>query len=145
MADDEDLDAQRARQRRVMALVPDPIREMLMPAIDPARPVASGVERELQERDLRRRVDDLIVEEAQLSDYLARARRHHAARTISTFVAQRYTELAADGPEAMDLERVRAMADLDAGADSPTYEEGILLARMIPLLAWADHLATADR
>jgi hypothetical protein len=137
----EALGAQRERQRRLLALVPDHIREVLVPAIDLMKPLPSGVERELQERDLRARVDALIGEEQLLSDYLARARRHHAARTISTIVSQRFTELAADGPEAMDLEGARAKTELDRGVESPTYEEGMLLARMVPLLAWADHLA----
>ena len=138
--DQQDLAVRRARQRQLLAVLDDDVREPLLPFVE-GRPAAGGAG--LQERALRERVERIIEENPTLSGFLARSRRTRFARIRRDVIESRYLELAGDAPAGMDEELASAVAEIDPEVGQPSVEEGALLARIVPLMAWADHLASA--
>jgi hypothetical protein len=128
----------RRQQAELLAIIPDDVRDPLMPDIGgtwkaPRRP-------RVTEAALRERVADLVASEERLGAYLDRARRHLFATAITDMIGVHYHELAADAPAAMDDELARAKVDLDPTVATPSWEETTDVARIVPLIAWADHL-----
>ena len=130
--------AQRFQQRLLFSILPESMREPLLPDINRSRPTPPPAECAVIERALRNRADELLAQEADLAAYVDRCRRHRYAGIISRLVSDRYIELAADAPEAMSLEQSLAKKALDPEVETPSYETGMLLARLVPLLGWAD-------
>jgi hypothetical protein len=128
----------RRQQAELLAVIPPDIREPLMPDVTgnwkaPDQPVVT-------EMALRERVADLVSTDERLGSYLERARRHVLATAIVDMIGAHYNELAADAPMAMDEELGRARTELDPAVPSPSYEEMTDIAKLVPLIAWADHL-----
>lgn len=130
----------RRSQREVLLSLPDDVREPLLPSIESALGPPPD-DCPLVERALRERVVAVIESIPDLESYLERARRHRFATAIIATIDERYRELAGDAPAAMDEERGEAELRADPSVVTPTYEEQMALARIVPFVAWADHLA----
>lgn len=128
----------RRRQHEVLLLLPDHVRDPLLPAgsLPP-----SPDEGPLVERALRERVDTLLTGSEVLTPYLERLRRDRLTAALARFVDRRWSELAGDAATAMEAEVAAANEALDPTVSATTPEEWAALARVVPLIAWADQLA----
>ena len=133
------LSEMRRTQSELLLILPDDVRETLLPDIDDQITPPAG-EYIIVERALRERVEDLIGAHPHLAEYLERARRHRFATAIVETVEARYRELAGDTPMAMDLELEEAKTRSDPTVAYPSYEEQTAVARIVPMIAWADFL-----
>jgi hypothetical protein len=136
---DVDLVQLRREQREVLTVIPPRYRDPLEPAGGGEADLAE-LDARVLERALRERVAELLTG-AELADYLARARRHRFASALEEFVSARHRDLAGDAAEAMEDELERARQGRDATVENPSYEELMLVARIVPLLVWSDRLA----
>jgi len=137
---DEALLDLRRRHGEILAVIPPDVRDPSLPCVDPGLD-SHVADARLLERALRERAEALIASEALLSTYLDRARRHAFASAIASTIVTRYRELAGDAPAGMDMELKEAEGLLDATVTLPDYAESMVIARLLPLIAWADHLA----
>ena len=135
---DADLVRMRREQREVLAVIPPRYRDPLEPAGGGEQEIPDDEARVL-ERALRERAAELLAGVA-LADYFVRARRHRFASALHGFVSARHRDLAGDAAEAMEDELELARQGRDASVDNPSYEELMLLARVVPLLAWSERL-----
>jgi hypothetical protein len=137
--DDEVLRSLRARQRDLMDVLADDVREPLMPFVEGEPPALASA---ALERSLRERVEEIVGGTEELRDFLQRSRRTRFAELRRDIIEARYLELAGDAPAGMDAELAAAVSEIDPAATHPTAEEVMLLARIVPLIAWPDHLAS---
>jgi hypothetical protein len=138
---DAEMQALRRRQRELFHLLPADVREPLLPAVSVALPPDECL---LIERALRERVDALLAESKLLDAYLERVRRHRFASAVGDFVEGRWLELAGDAATAMEHEVNAAKEVSHSTVVSATDEEWKALARIVPLMAWADALTTRN-
>ncbi|HUZ10322.1 MAG TPA: hypothetical protein VMU76_09160 [Acidimicrobiales bacterium] len=133
---DDALLSMRARQRELMEVLAEDVRDPLMPYVEGTPPLSTPV---ACERALRERVERVIEEHGELRTYLERSRRSRFAELRRTVIEGHYSELAGDAPAGMDEELSFAVSEIDDTVAQPTYEEIALLARIVPLMAWADY------
>jgi len=127
----------RRRQHEFLLLLPDSVREPLLPAFSVT---PSADEDPLVELALRERVDTLLTESEPLTAYMGRVRRNRLASALAGFVERRWSELAGDAANGMEAEVAAAREALDPAVASPSAEGYAMLARVVPLIAWADRL-----
>ena len=138
--DDHVLRSLRLRQRELLEVLVENVRDPLMPYLE----LGSAPEADVTcERALRERIEQVIAENALLQDYLGRSRRSRFAELRRRVIEGHYLELAGDAPAGMDEELSFAASQIDVTVAQPTYEEISLLARIVPLAVWADQVAPA--
>jgi len=129
----------RRRQAELLMILPEDVRESLLPAIESE--LGPPPDRcALVERALRERVESVIAGNELLRAYLDRVRRHCFASAVIATIDERYRELAGDAPPAMDDQLSEAKGELDPSVTYPAYEEQMAVARIVPLIGWADFL-----
>jgi len=128
----------RRRQHEFLDLLPENVRDPLLPACSV---VPSPDEGPLVERALRERVEALLAGSEPLGAYMERVRRDRLASALADFVGRRWLEVAGEAATAMEAEVEAAKEALDPAVATTTPEEWTALARVVPLIAWADQLA----
>ncbi len=136
--DDDTLRELRSRQRTVLAFIPDDVSSPFMPS---TRGRPSEQDPLAVERALRERIEALISENPDLNSYLNRCRKNYFAELRQSVIERSYRELAGDAPAGMDEELDVVTGDIDQSVRTPTYEESSLLARLLPLMGYADYYA----